>query len=280
MLTKLLALLFLCACQPKQAEKSAQVLVTIAPYAYFVEKIAGNTVEIAELVPPGVNMHIFEPTPRELVRLSHTKLWLKLGEPFEERILTAFKEKNPGMEVLDLGKGIPLLAHQGCGEDHVHEEARDLHYWMSPKLALMQCQEIAAALIRLFPEHREQYEKGLKSLENELTNLDEELHTLLDPLKGRAILVSHSSFAYFCQEYGLIELSIECGGKEPLPRDIDALVKRAKELKVQAVFTQAGYANKGAELIAHMLHLPIHQVDPYNRDYSHNMMHIARLIAQ
>ena len=55
-----LFIFFLGACQgsskPSQREEKPIVLVSIAPYAHFVEKIAGDTVQVVTLVPSRVNI--------------------------------------------------------------------------------------------------------------------------------------------------------------------------------------------------------------------------------
>ena len=81
-------------------------------------------------------------------------------------------------------------------------------------------------------------------------------------MKGRAILVSHPAFAYFCQDYALVQLSVEVEGKDPLPKDVTEILQKAKNYNIQSVLLEPQYSNKGAELIAQSMHLPTHMVDP------------------
>ncbi|HSX04667.1 MAG TPA: zinc ABC transporter substrate-binding protein [Rhabdochlamydiaceae bacterium] len=257
-----------------------KVLVSVPPYQYLVEKIAGKTLEIQLLVPPGANAHLFEPIPKEIEKMLNADVWMRLGDPFEKKLAKVLKEKNPELAIVELWKDIELLGHEHTHEGHSHEDEKDFHLWLSPKLAKKQAEKMAAQLINLYPQNKELYLKNLDLLLIELSELDQKISTLLEPLKGKAILVSHPAFGYFCKDYGLIQIPIEFEGKEPRPRQISQILKQIETLKIKTVLTQAQYSNKGAELIGQKLHLPIFLVDPYSMDYSKNLLHIAEVISR
>jgi zinc transport system substrate-binding protein len=98
------------------------------------------------------------------------------------------------------------------------------------------------------------------------------------PFSGLSFFWSHPAFGYYCQEFGLKQLSIEYEGKDPLPQDIVQTLEEAKKSKVRAVFIQKQYNNKGAELIAEKLGLPVYLVDPYAEEYFENLRFITSLI--
>lgn len=291
---KILAVVLLCfiaSCSSQKTEKKISlptILVTVAPYAYFVEKIAGESLEIQILIPPATNAHTYEPTLSQVQNVSQAQVWFTIGDPIEKKIYRTLKEKNPSLLKVKLNEGIPLLSLSqdsmelaACESHHAHEhgeEGKDIHVWLSPKYAKLQAELIFQTLIHLFPQNAAIYRENFTNLQNELDALDDEIRNLLEPWKQSAILVSHPAFGYFCNEYGLLQLSIECEGKEPRPKDITYILQRANALHVHVVLLQEGYSNKGAELIGEKLKLPIFQVDPYSRDYSNNLRHIAEII--
>ena len=75
-----------------------------------------------------------------------------------------------------------------------------------------------------------------------------------------------------------MQLSVECEGKDPLPQDVSRILKRAKEAHVQSALVQTSYNNKGTELIAQKLEVPIYSIDPYSGDYLNNMRYLAQTI--
>ena len=269
-------ILFLLFFSCNKEEQNSSVLVTIPPYGYFVERISQNKLQMEILVPPGTNPHIYEPNPKQVKNILGVRVWFQTGELLEQKILTVLKEYNPQLQAVDLSQGFPLLEQDHC--DH-HEEGRDVHIWMSPKLAQKQARMIAEALIAAFPNEKATFDEGLQMLLQDLETLDAEIRARLKPYAGDAILVSHPAFGYFCAEYGLIQLSVECEGKDPLPQDIVRTLNEAEEHHVRTVLTQAQYNNKGAILIAEKLRLPVYQIDPYAIDYMENLRHLSRMIA-
>ncbi|HKZ00332.1 MAG TPA: zinc ABC transporter substrate-binding protein, partial [Rhabdochlamydiaceae bacterium] len=146
------------------------MLVSLPPYLYFVERIAEDTVNVATLVPPGSNPHTYEPTPKEVESAFKAALWLRLGESYDKKILNVLKEHSPKLDVVDMTQGISLL--EECEHDHATEDSahchtpsdgRDLHIWLSPKLAKTQAETIAAALSKLLPDNTQKYEENLRT---------------------------------------------------------------------------------------------------------------------
>lgn len=287
MIKRLCFLLFIplfFACSKKEEAKKPSVLVTIAPYAFVAEKVAGDTVSIETLIPPGMNIHIYEPSPKLVEAATKAAVWFRIEEPFEKKIVKAMQEINPKQKIVNLQEGIDLLSSLDAiefspciGHDH---GSSDLHTWLSPKRFLQQAQKIADTLIELFPENRELYQKNFNDLALDLQKLDRDLKKTLAPFKRDALLVSHPAFGYFCSDYELIQLSVECEGKDPRPKDIEDILAKTKIYKVRCVFLQQGFNNRGTLLIGKKLQLPIYRVDPYARDYLINMRQLAGHIAK
>jgi zinc transport system substrate-binding protein len=260
----------LTSCDKKRVvtEEKPTVLVSVPPYAFFVRSIAQDAVQIETLVPAGANPHIYEASPK--------------------KVLQFFKENRKPIQILDITQGIDLLSvceEEGLGHEHhhchhSHDEGHDLHIWLSPKLAKIQAQRIAEALSALLPEHKEQFSFNLNTLLTELSNLDQHISQQLKPFAGKAILVSHPAFGYFCQDYQLTQLSIEIEGKDPLPQHITEILNQVKQYSIQTILIEPQYSNKGAELIASRLGLPTHMVDPYAENYIENLKMIANVVAE
>jgi zinc transport system substrate-binding protein len=280
--------LSLFACEKKERPKSDKpiVLVSIPPYAYFVQKIAQDAVEIETLVPSGANPHIYEAMPKEVLRHQKAALWIYLGESFDKKVLKFFQDRKHPIQMIDITEGMLSDCKKegiaGCTSSchHDYEEGKDLHVWLSPTLAKHQAKKITEALIKLLPEKQLSFETHLQNFLNELDDLDMQMTRMLEPMKGRAILVSHPAFGYFCRDYHLIQLSIEIEGKEPLPQHIIEILTKAKRYSIQTVITEPQYSNKGAELLAQSLGLPTHTIDPYAENLLENLLSIATAIAQ
>lgn len=259
-----------------QAE-TPTVLVSVAPYKLFIEKIAGDTVDVSLMVPAGASAHTYEPTPRQMIAAGKATAWFTIGESFEGRAIPALKAHHPDMAIVDLRQGVDMIAADpltGCC--CCHANSQDLHIWLSPKQVQIQARTIALALSKLFPQNQARYQEGLNQLLNELKALNEQISEQLLPLKHRLILVSHPAYAYFCRDYGLQQMSIEFEGKDPTPLQLTNLLNQARAAHIKKVFIQPQYNNKGAKLFAKELGAEIITLDPYSEHYFDSMREIAK----
>ncbi len=96
------------------------ITVTIPPFAWFVEGIAGGDFTVNVLLPNGADHHIWEPLPAQINSLSGSEALIINGQlGFEEAWMKRFMQVNPDMKVLDLSRNISLI---GSGETVAEEE--------------------------------------------------------------------------------------------------------------------------------------------------------------
>jgi zinc transport system substrate-binding protein len=257
-------------------EGHPSVLVSVAPHKFFVEKIAGNTVDVILMVPAAASAHTYEPTPRQMLAASKAQLWFRIGETFENRAIQALRSHRPDLIIVDMRQGLDLIA-EGCCHHHA---SLDLHFWLSARLAKKQAETIAQALSQAYPQHQELYAKNLKKFHEELDQLDQDIQTILLSISNRNILVSHPAYAYFCRDYDLRQFSIEFEGKDPTPQQLTKVLKLAKDLKIRTIFIQMQYNNKGARLIAEQIGAKVVTLDPYSEQFYESMLEIARAFAE
>ncbi len=112
-----------------------------------------------------------------------------------------------------------------------------------------------------------------------MDKLDQELKSILMPVQGKLILVSHPAYGYFMRDYGLKQYSIEFDGKDPTPLQLTSILQKAKEAHVTKVYVQPQYPNKGAKLIANEINATIVVLDPYSENYFETMREIAKEFA-
>ncbi len=272
----LLTALAACGKSPSQPAKPL-ALVSIAPYLHFAEKIGGQEVEVRSIVPQSMNAHTFEPTPRQRESLKEAQIWFLIGEPFERPLLPVFPKEG---RIVDLRDGIELLEiPDSAGCEHCGSDALDRHIWLSPRLAKQQARTIAEAFKKEFPDHQAYFEENLQQLLLELDTLDETIHALLDSAENRSLLVSHPAFGYFCRDYGLEQISVEYEGKDPRPKYLERLLESVKEAPPALSLALPQHNNKGIQIIAKELKMPLQIIDPYSSDYFSMMRSLADMLA-
>lgn len=248
------------------------VLVTIAPYKYFVERIGGDTVSVQVLVPEGADPHTFEASPRQALEALKTKIWFRIGEGVERQLLNKVQSGDSTMRVVDLREGIDTLP--GC----CGHADQDPHIWLNPELAKKQAIHIANVLTTENPENKEIYKKNLDLFLDDLTQLDLALTRKLTPFYGKYLFVSHSAFGYFAKEYGLQQLALEHHGKEPSLKQLYALMNKVRQESIKVIFLQEGAGKKAGERVAQELNLTVDTLNPLSEDYLNNMTLIGNKI--
>ncbi|MBI5248767.1 MAG: zinc ABC transporter substrate-binding protein [Desulfomonile tiedjei] len=271
-----------------------KAFVSILPMTYFVERVGGPNVEVNVLVGPGQDPHTFEPTPKLMAKLADSQILFKIGFPFEETIIKKVGSTFKNLQVIDLQQGIKLRAmteeeveaeeaehgheHSKDGEKHEHShEAGDMdqHTWLDPRLAKIQARTIADTLIRIDPGRKDQYEKNLKDLQTDLDAIHEQLTKSLAPVKGKSFFVFHPAYGYFGDAYGLKQIAVQLGGKEPTARQLARLIELAKEAGVRVIFVQPQFSQKSAEALSKAIGGAVVPLDDLAPDYLKNLKEMA-----
>ena len=271
-----------CASSDHSSLEKIKVFVSILPQAYFVERVGGDRLDVSVMVGPGQSPATYEPMPRQMVELGKAKLFFRIGVPFEDVWMDRISKTNPKMKVIDTRRGIKLLpmktGHHKAPKQHTSlqkDGLKDPHIWTSIRLVKIQTQNICDALINLDQDNKGYYQDNLRAFIDDLNNLDTEIVESLKEIKVRKFMVFHPAWGYFARDYGLDQIPIEIGGKEPGSRELGNLIDEAKNDGIKIIFVQKQFSEKSAEALADAIGGKIIQIDPLARDYLNNMKIIA-----
>ena len=248
-------------------DAKVKVAVSILPQAYFVERIGGERVSVLVMVPPGASPHTYEPTASQMRELARAQMYVRVHVDFEEAWMPRIAAANKNMLVVDSTSGIELSSD------------KDPHVWLSPRLVRIQAEHIYEGLAKIDPDGRKVYERNEEAFLRELNALDEEISTILAPVRGGRFMVLHPAWGYFARDYGLEEVPIEVEGKEPSARELAALVEAAKADRVRVIFVQPQMNPRTAEVLAQQIGARVVTLDPLARDWPANLRAAARAIA-
>jgi len=280
-------LLFL-ACRPPAPPAPPgriRVAVSVPPQAYFVERIGGHHVEVEVMIPPGYSHVDYPLTPRQIVALSRARLYVAVGHPafeFEQARIVPLLATLPNVEVVDMSRGMHLLAGEGEGSEHDgHSHAAgDPHVWVAPESVAVAARNIAAALERIDSAHAAEYRANLQRFESDIAALDREIRLRLAPERGGSFMVYHPTWGYFAHQYGLRQVSIEAEGKEPSAGRLIQLIDEAKRQGVKVVFVQRGFPRKSAQVIADAVGGQVLVADPQERDWLGNLRRVTKALSE
>jgi len=241
--------------------------VSISPFKYFVEQIAGNDFTVNVMVPAGADPHVYEPFPGQIIRLRESVGYISNGYlGFEMTWLDRFYETNKTMKRLSLSNGIDPLSSEHHSEGG-HVEGADPHYWVSPRCALIMANSVKVFLCELNPLHKQKYESNYQQLVLKIQELDKRAGELFSNPQVKCFMIYHPNLAYIARDYGLEEIPVEFEGKEPTPSRMRDLIDRARKNNIKTIFVQKEYDTKNAKAIASEIDAHIIIIDPLSENW-------------
>jgi zinc transport system substrate-binding protein len=260
------------------------VFVSIEPQKYIVQHIGRELVDVQVMVPPGASPHTYEPKPAQMAALAETRLFLSIGVAFEDAWLPRFAAINDGMTIAASDQGIqklPITDHGNHHDaSHAHPSMHDPHIWLSPPLIKGMADNTLEALITADPAHADHFKRHHASLLRELDTLDRQIRELLADAAGTRFMVFHPSWGYFAKTYGLIQVPIEVGGKEPKPAQLQHLIREARAAGIKVIFAQPQFSDRSAQVIAQAIDGHVIVADPLSFDLKDNLLRQAEAIKQ
>lgn len=237
------------------------VTVTIPPFAYFVNKIAGDKVDVNVMVSNGNNPETYEPYAQQMMELSKSSLYLKVGNiGFEQTWMQKLQQNAPDMKVIDTSVGISPAKTPGGNMDP--------HIWMSCKNARIISRNILKALCELEPSNKDFFERNYQSLLSIIDKQDSLIkETQKNPEFEKMFVIYHPILTYFARDYKLEQLAIEEEGREPSAAQLQSLIERAKKEKIKYCLIQAEFANRNTTTFIKESHTKAFNINPLQGDW-------------
>ena len=271
--------LFICSACGNISQKNEKpiITVTLEPLRYFAETIAGDNYQIVSMVPKGSNPESYDPTPQQLVNLSQSQAYFRIGYiGFEQVWMKKLQANCKDMKVFDTSLGIDLIRAEGHWHgDHFHEGGVEPHIWNSTKNASVIAENICQALCELDADRQEYYKHRTDSLKQLIEMTDKEIRSLLQEADS-TFLIYHPALSYFARDYDLKQISIEKDGKEPSPNQLKELIETCRKEKAHVIFVQQEFDKRNAQLIADELGVSVVSVNPLSYDWNEEMLHVAK----
>lgn len=234
-----------------------KVMTSFSILGDITRQIGGNQVEVAEIVKPNQDMHIYRITPQDAKRLKNSQLILLNGKGFESNeFVKAAKAAN--VPVVLASDNIQSIQHDDDDDEHHHEHEHDHkqedkhahhhhggddpHVWQDPVLMKQYTQNIADALIQIDPANKDYYSGNLKKYQQKLDDLDAlaKKSFAAIPVEKRKVLTSHDSFAYFGARYQIKFLAPQGVSEEsePSAKQMAEIIRTVKRENIRAVFVE------------------------------------------
>jgi zinc/manganese transport system substrate-binding protein len=220
-----------------QLPEKLPVVATFSILADFARNVGGDRIEVAALVGPDGDTHVYQPKPADAKELGAARLIVVNGlglEGWIDRLIKASGAKAP-----------VIVATKGINPQKMREEGRiglDPHAWQSIANAKIYVANIRDGLIAADPVGEAAYRTNAENYLAKLVTLEKEVLAEIAkiPPGRRQIITTHDAFGYFGAAYGFRFIAPEgiSTETEASARDVAKIIRQIKAQKIPAVFLE------------------------------------------
>jgi len=229
----------------RNANGKINVTATIFPPYDFVRQIAGDRVNLAMLLPPGAESHSFEPSPRDIIAIQNSAVFIYSGgesDNWIDRILQSMNTDTMRiLAMMDAVEAVEEEIVEGMEEEEGEEEtAYDEHVWTSPRNAIALVSAITALLCEADPANAAFYQQNAAAYIEELQRLDAAFSEVAaGAARDTLVFADRFPFRYFADAYGLRYFAAFPGCStetEPSAATVAFLINKIRAEKIPVVF--------------------------------------------
>lgn len=221
------------AVHPLRAEDRLNVVASFSILGDLVKNVGGDRVDVATLVGPNGDVHVYAPAPSDAKKNADARLLVMNGLGLEGWLPRLVQSAGSKATIVTASNGIAPLQ---LGSD------ADPHAWQSVPNVRIYVANIRDALIAADPADAAVFRANADRYLKELDALDAEVRAAIAkiPPERRKVITTHNAFGYFAAAYGVsfvapVGVSTE---SEPSARDIATLILQIKAAKIPAVFLE------------------------------------------
>ena len=247
-------------------------------------------VEVSMLLKPGAEMHDFEPTPEDIIKIREADLFIYVGGESDEWVEELLSDneisKDKVLRLMDLVEVKEEELVEGMEEGHEDEEGHehadgehedgghedgehadeeehehtdgeveyDEHVWTSPVNAMRMVDGVREKLVMTYPEKREAFERNAEEYNARLMDVDRKIREVVaESARKELIFGDRFPFRYFVDEYGLDYYAAFPGCSEQTEassQTIAFLINKAKADEVKVILKIELTSDKLAQTIA------------------------------
>ena len=254
--------LLLCGCgtsqpEPETDDMKLQIVCSCFPAYDFAREIAGDRAQITLLLKPGAEVHSYEPSPKDVIRIQESDLFICNGGESEEWVESLIDDDTNVIYMMDCVDAVEESdegIYSAGRDEHEHEETElDEHVWTSPLNAVKIARRICDELCEVDQDGRREYIVNFEVYRTKLLDLDIRLRTtVLQAERSTLVFADRFPMRYFTLEYGLNYYAAfpGCASEtEPSAKTVAFLIDHVREEDIPAVLYMEFSNEKMADVI-------------------------------
>lgn len=229
-----------------------KAVATVGMIADLVKQVGGERVEVAQMMGPGVDPHLYKPTARDASMLAGADVVFYCGLMLEGRMADLLtRMARDGKKVYAVTESVP---EDKLLEPEEFEGHYDPHLWFDVGLWAQTVPAMVKGLSEVDPDGAETYAANGKALESRLAELHEWcVETVAElPEEKRILVTSHDAYNYFGRAYGFTVVGLQGVStvSEAALADMSSLVDFIKQRGVKAIFVESSVNPEAIERVS------------------------------
>jgi manganese/iron transport system substrate-binding protein len=231
------------------SNEKVRVITTFTIIGDIAKNIAGERAIVESITKPGVEIHNYKPTPKDILRTQKADIILWNGLNLEQWFLRFFSyiDNIPSVVVSEGIEPLSIFEGEYTGKPNPHA-------WMSTKNALIYVKNIYDALVEIDPKNQEYYSNNASKYSKKILRIQDEIRKKLEFIEpsNRFLVTSEGAFSYLAKDLGMKEIylwpmnSDRQGSPQQIRKVIDIIVKQ----DIPVIFSESTVSDKPAKQIA------------------------------
>ncbi|NLN50218.1 MAG: zinc ABC transporter solute-binding protein [Acholeplasmataceae bacterium] len=212
------------------SEKKAAIVTTLYPHYDIAREIVKDKLSVALITPFGSEVHDYSPTPKDVVMINKSKLFIYTSDELEVWVNGLV---NLEINLINLSEKVTIEST---------DLATIIHYWTDPFVFLEMIAIIEAEIIKIDPLNEEFYQANASSYRDEILGIHNDLSAFLSSFSVSTIyFAGHNALGGFAGRYNLtIESLIEDykPDAEQTIKDLENLIAKLKQTNSKFLFIE------------------------------------------
>ncbi len=226
---------------PTEDQRTRVVVASTGLIGELVYKLTGGKVSVRVLLPPGAEIHDWEPSPSDIVTVGRAVLVVYTSDSLEvymRKLLEASGSRAVVVRMED-APGVELISVDHADHDHDSHGGVDPHIWLSLKNYIAFVRHLSQHLAAVFPDLREQIAENEREITTKAEALLKEFQERLRPYQGRPFLTEHLAFRYLARDFGLVNVAVKgIEEQEPDPQHLIELRSFVTSYGIKVIYVE------------------------------------------
>ena len=246
----LAVLIFVPVFQKNDGNQQPTIISTTFVGYDLSRNLAKNTPVKAEmLLSPGSDLHNYEPSPQDIIKIKESDVFIYNGGESEEWLEDIIGQINTEkttiikmMEIVELVEEADDNILEGENEESEEPEKEveyDEHIWTSPQNVQKICSKITSVIRQKWPDFAGIFQDNLDQELDALKQLDQDFKNLANTKTGTIIMADRFPLRYFVDTYGFDYIAAFPGCSEQTEasvKTISTLIDKVKQSKTNVIF--------------------------------------------